>query len=245
MTGTEIIIVGGVAVVAAFLTDELLPEPEPQADSPAGRVPAGGSTLGDIVDKATTGTPVASKPKVIVGRAQSSGVSYDQEVTQSAISTPGNSWWNPTSFNGDWNNGGDVTFQAKADLATGYCEQAFNKLDELGRIEAAKKLNEYLDLSPPLNGSESFHEVVDRCAAGATTKLAKQATGALVGGTLGTVLGGIVGAYLGAKLDDFIDDSWDDCSSWFSNRYGDLKDAANWVGDKVSGAYDATLGAIF
>lgn len=162
--------------------------------------PRPGATLGDIASGIPGGNGGASD--------------YLNDGGQSAFNIDGRS--------------NDPNAQAKLDLAQQAMKLAFDKLDAAGKSAAADKINQALDLNPPLKGNETW-ETVARVAGGAGgTALCNLIPGV---GAVASPLCAMAGAYLGVQLEQWMSANMGDLQSWVSDNLGQV---INNIGDDIS-----------
>lgn len=186
---------GGVAYVATRA-----PASVPPPGDTTQKAPDSGSTLVQQIAPAKTGrrrAPISMRARIgaVSAFATSSQTSYGGSTV-------------------------DPEERQKLEQLEAAAEAKFNRLTAEAKAEAAKKLNEQLNLSPPLKGNEDWKTIASVVggAAGA-------AAGTYVCGPLCGKVGALVGAYLGAELADLMDKGYDELKSWIASQWDDAVDA--------------------
>lgn len=124
----------------------------------------------------------------------------------------------------------------KLDVIARYMHAAYDHMAAGAKKLGAEKLNDALNLDPPLTENSSWKDIA--AAAGGA---AGAAVGAYLGGPIGAKIGAVIGAYLGVKLEEFLSKHTDEIKAWFAEKYEGIKD---WVSDTASDAYDYVAGAV-
>lgn len=161
----------------------------------------GGSTLGDIMN----GVPGGG------------GGSYDPWLDDSGQS----------AFNQDGRLA-DPDARVKLDLLNVSLQKAYAGMSNAAKATAADKMNQALNLDPPLKGNEDWATVA-RVAGGAAGGAACNAIPGI--GTAVTPLCAMAGSYLGVQLENWMSTNLGGLQSWISDNLGHVVDV---IGDEIS-----------
>lgn len=133
-----------------------------------------------------------------------------------------------TAFNIDGRSN-DPDAMRKVDLLDSAMQSAYNKMDAAGKSAAVDRLNQSLNLDPPLRGNESWEQIA-RVSGGAVGGLACNAIPGV--GTVASPLCAMAGAYLGVKLEDWMGANLGDLEGWVSQN---VSAVVSQIEDTVSG----------
>lgn len=122
----------------------------------------------------------------------------------------------------------DPTARQKLDLLDSSLQYAYAQMSAAGKSAAADKLNQSLNLDPPLRGNEDW-QTVSRIAGGAVGGVACNAIPGI--GTAASPLCAMAGAYLGVQLESWMATELPGLQSWVSENVGNVVSA---VGDQLS-----------
>lgn len=132
----------------------------------------------------------------------------------------------------------DAEIQAKIDTIEAYGKAAYNKMTSGARKEGAQAMNKELNLDPPLDGSESFEDVMHRIAP-AIGGTVGAAVGGALGGPAGAAIGAFCGKYLGVKYEELLAKAIPEIKDFFRSKWADIE---NWVSGAAHDAYDTVSG---
>jgi hypothetical protein len=121
----------------------------------------------------------------------------------------------------------DPDARQKLDLLHLAMNKTFDSLSSAGKMAAADKLNQTLQLDPPLRGNETW-EQVSRVAGSAVGGVACNAIPGI--GTAASPLCAMAGAYLGVELEHWMATEMPGLQSWITENIGGVISS---IGDQI------------